>query len=152
VNGVILPRAVNPKTGEVMATRTKPLLELSLFLNRLDPAKPWEVTVRPWKKSRSDAQNHALFGVAYKVICAETGFTKDELHDSFCRRFFGSKDTDVMGQQLWRPRRTTTRDENGKRDVLPWDQFADFYATVQQVAAEAGILVPDPDPNWRQTS
>ena len=43
------------------------------------------------------------------------------------------------------PRRTTTRDENGKRDVLKAGPFSDFVAMVQRVGAQAGVFIPDPE-------
>ena len=129
--------------------RTEALLRLSVLFNQLDRAKAWVVDWKPHKHARTDAQNHALFGVAYKVLSDETGYTKDELHEAFCRKFFGTRESIVFGVPVHSPQRTTTRDENGKRDVLPWDTFSDFYTLVEQTAAEAGILIPAPDPHWR---
>jgi hypothetical protein len=34
--------------------------------------------------------------------------------------------------------------------VLAWDAFADFYETVERVAAEAGVYIPSPNPLWRE--
>lgn len=147
----LFPTAVN-RHGEEMDTRTRPLLELSVFLNKLDKSKPWEVLVRRWKKARTSEQNAALFGLAYKVISEDTGFTKDELHHAFCCSFFGTLEPEIFGTRTTRPYRTTTRDENGKRDVLPWDRFSDFYSHVEQKAAEAGIRIPPPDPLWKSRS
>ena len=36
--------------------------------------------------------------------------------------------------------------ERGERDVIDVRRFSDFYAMVQQVGAECGVWVPDPDP------
>jgi hypothetical protein len=38
---------------------------------------------------------------------------------------------------------TSTRDENGKRDVLKKMQFSEFVDTVQRIAAMAGVFIPD---------
>lgn len=130
-------------------TRERVLANAIAFLQRLPATKAWEVVVRPWVKARTDPQNHALFGVAYVALAQATGFTKDELHEAFCKRFFGTVERQVGSVTVSKPFRTTTRDENGKRDVIPWDTFSDFYATVQVVGAEAGVYVPDPDPMWR---
>lgn len=116
------------------------------FVMSAMPGKELRVEVKEYRKPRSDAQNHALFGVAYPVLEEATGYTKDELHEAFCRRFFGTVSLDVMGQSIIRPIRTTTTDENGKRDVIPRAQFSEFYAMVQQVGAEIGVYVPEPDP------
>ena len=127
-------------------SRDRVLGNLHGFIDRLPKTKAWKVEIAQSRKSRTDPQNHALFGVAYPALMEPTGFTKDELHEAFCKRFFGTIEREVMGQVVSKPFRTTTTDENGKRDVMPWDKFSDFYAMVQQVGAESGIYVPDPDP------
>jgi hypothetical protein len=43
------------------------------------------------------------------------------------------------------PVRTTTRDENGNRDVLNKQQFSDYVAFIQRFAASKGIFIPDPE-------
>lgn len=116
------------------------------FLDRLPESHSWRVTVERYVKTRTDPQNHALFGVAYPPLVEATGHTKDELHEAFCRRFFGTVERDVCGQRITRPLRTTTTDENGRRNVIDAGAFSDFYAMVQQVGSEAGVFVPDPDP------
>lgn len=116
------------------------------FINRLPDSHSWEILVRRHVKRRTDDQNHALFGVAYKALSEATGFTKDELHDAFCKRFFGTVTVEVFGQVRERAFRTTTVDEHGNADKLPADEFWRFYEMVQQVGAESGIDVPNPDP------
>lgn len=118
---------------------------LSAFIDRLPDTKSWQVEVKEYRKTRSGAQNNALFGVAYPAICKETGYDPDEIHHAMCRKFFGTVDVDVMGETVTRPVRTTTTDADGKRDVLSAGDFADFYAMVQRVGAECGIDVPEPD-------
>lgn len=143
----ILPRML--KKGVKIAERTHALLELSVFLNKLDPERPWSVKVEHWKKARTDEQNKALFGLAYKIISEETGNDKDDIHDAMCRGKFGTIEFELAGQILTRPLRTTTRDMNGKRDVLDWSQFSDFYTYVESEAAKMGIRIPAPDPMWK---
>ena len=125
--------------------RPRVLANACAFLGKLPDKQSWCVKIARYSKARTDPQNHALFGVAYPPLSAETGYTVDELHEAFCKRFFGSVDREIMGQTVSRPFRTTTRDENGKRDVIARDVFSKFYEMVQQVGAEAGIFVPDPD-------
>ena len=132
--------------------RTEALLRLSILFNQLDRTRAWIVDWKPYRKTRTDAQNHALWGVAYPTLSAETGYSKDELHEAFCKRMWGTVDRDVMGVVVSKPFRTTTRDERGKRDVISWDLFADFYDLVERTAAEAGILIPPPDQQWRTTA
>jgi hypothetical protein len=116
------------------------------FIDKLPRDKPWEWKWERFVKKRTNSQNHALFGVAYPALTDATGFTKDELHEAFCKRFFGTVEREFMGERVTRPFRTTTTDEHGKPDVIGTEPFARFYDMVQQVGAEAGVYVPDPDP------
>lgn len=121
------------------------LASLIGFLNDLSPDMEWSVKIEKHKKDRSDPQNNALWGVAYPVLERESGNDPEDLHTYFCGEFFGWREIEVMGKKKVNPRRTTTRDENGKRDVIPTDQFTEFYAFIQRRAAQIGIYVPDPD-------
>jgi hypothetical protein len=120
------------------------------FLGMLPDKKSWKVEITEYRKTRTEEQNAALFGLAYKVLSDETGYTKDELHEAMCKRHFGTVEREVFGQVVTRPYRTTTTGPDGRRDVLTWDAFADFYETVERVAAEAGVYIPAPDPLWRE--
>ena len=119
------------------------------WINVLPEDASYVVDVYPPKKPRSGDQNAALFGLAYKVIREETGNDVNDLHDYFCGEYFGWKETDVMGAVKKKPIRSTTRNEEGKKDVLGTIEMADFFSFVQQRAGEIGIYIPDPDPNWQ---
>ena len=116
------------------------------FIDRLPVSKSWRIEVKELRKDRSTAQNNALWGVAYPVLSEATGYTPEELHEVFCRRFFGIVEREVMGELITRPRRTTTTNENGARDLIDTATFTLFYERIQQVGAEFCIDVPDPDP------
>lgn len=122
------------------------LTKIVAFLSALPRNKPWRVRVDELKGSRTDSQNNALFGVAYPPLCAELGCTPEQLHKEMCCQFFGVKHT-VFGDR--EPVRTTTTDHEGKRDVMPYDAFSNFYAKVQQFGAENEVWVPDPDRHLR---
>ena len=126
------------------------LANLITFLGRLPDTKAWKVEIVEHKKSRSPKQRRALFGAAYKPIMEFMGLRgeeeKEELHYFFCGEYWGWREGPMMRK---RPVRTTTRDENGKRDEITSTVALDFYAFIQQKALEQGIWVPDPDPEWR---
>lgn len=105
--------------------------------------------MRPPKTDRSERQNNALWGVAYPPLVDHTGHTAPELHDHFLRAWFGEVEYEVLGKKRLRPRRTTTTDESGKRDLLGTDEFASFYAFLQQQGSEMGVYIPDPNPMLR---
>lgn len=122
---------------------------LMAFLSTLDVTKDFQVTIGLVKKERSDLQNRALWGCAYKTLRDATGNDAEDLHTYFCGEYFGWVEYDVLGATRKRPRRSTTKDENGKRDVISTRDLQDFYAFIQQRSAETvGVFVPDPDPMW----
>lgn len=119
------------------------------FLSAIPADQEFMVTIGPVKTERSDAQNRALWGCAYKTLRDATGNDPEDLHTYFCGEYFGWTEYEVMGRKRMRPRRTTTRDEYGKRDVITTLQLSDFYAFIQQRAAETvNVYVPDPNPEW----
>lgn len=122
---------------------------LLAFIDRLPADKAWQVIIEPLKKDRSARQNRALFGVAYAELEEQTGNEKNDLHWLFCGEFFGWVDKDIIGKTMRVPARTTTTGYDGKRDVIPTDVFAKFYDMVQRKAAEMGLYVSDPDPEYR---
>lgn len=129
--------------------RAERIQRIAAFLGKLDGAKPWELILRPFKRSRTGRQNNALWGVAYKQLSDFTGFTEVELHELFCKAHFGEVSYELMGISGTKPRRTTTTDENGERDVIGRDEMAKFYALIEQKAAEIGCYLESPDPMLR---
>lgn len=110
----------------------------------------WRINIEEAKAVRSDAQNNALWGVAYKAIREQTGNDKDALHEYFCGEYFGWTEAKIFGQRRKRPLRSTTTDENGHRSIMSKSDFAAFYAFIQQRMAEHDVQVPDPDPDWQE--
>ena len=47
------------------------------------------------------------------------------------------------------PIRTTTVDADGNRDVIDGDEFWPYVEFCQRVGARAGVVIPDPDPNYK---
>lgn len=109
---------------------------LHAFILSALPGKRLQVTVREFKKRRSDEQNRALWGVAYKTLADATGNDPDDLHEFFLGEHFGWQVTEVMGQKRRKPVRRSSR--------LSTVEFAEFYSFIQRRAAEAGFYVPDP--------
>jgi hypothetical protein len=135
--------------AELPQNRAERLQRVAAFLARLPADKPWELVVRPWKKPRTGRQNNATWGVAYGVLSDFTGHTEVELHDIMCRLFFGEVSYECMGKRMTKPRRTTTTNERGERDVISREDMARFYDLIVRTAAEQGCYIPDPDPLLR---
>lgn len=126
--------------------RARVLENLVKFLQSLPSEKSWTIEIKQYRKSRSDDQNAALWGVAYPPLCEHTGYRAEEIHEVMCMEFFGRKVDDVLGQTVIKPVRTTTTGMDGKRDVIDTKTFAEFYEHVQMRGSELGIFIPDPDP------
>ena len=122
------------------------------FLKTLPVDGSMEVEFREKKVTKSDKQNAALWAVAYPPVMEGMGLRGEKerlyIHEYFCGEYFGWKKKTVMGKVKQIPKRTTTRNEEGKRDLLEMKYMADFYNFIQQRAADYGIYVPDPDPMY----
>lgn len=141
-------------TAQIFTTHPKnrdmDIARIVSFLRAALPGKPLRVDIKEAKASRSQDQNAALWGVAYPPLMAHMGLRGaeecEELHATMCGLYFGWRETEICGHTVRKPKRTTTRDEQGKRDLIDKARMADFYAFVQQRGAEVGCYVPDPDP------
>jgi hypothetical protein len=137
------------------ANRDAAIARVSAFLAGCLPGKALRVTVEEVKRAsnqRSLEQNAYLFGVAYPLICAATGYEVNDVHEFMCGTHFGWVDKpcpktprNPEGVESV-PFRTTTKNEHGKRDVLTKAQFSEFVdRTVFKIAAKAGVFVPAPE-------
>lgn len=116
---------------------------LRAFVMSALPGKELRVEVCEYRKRRSHDQNAALWGVAYKTLSDATGNDAGDLHTYFLGEWAGWEVITVMGQQRRVPKRRSSK--------LTTVEFSDFYAFIQQRAAETvGVYVPDPDPFWNQ--
>src|SRR4051794_28060168 len=79
------------------------------LINRLLQApldRTWEIVIRPFKSSRSLAQNR-LYWKWLTILANETGHDSEELHEYFKRRFLGAELKEVMGTEIEVSRSTT---------------------------------------------
>lgn len=107
---------------------------------------PLKVECGPWKSTRSGEQN-ALLWAMYEPIAEHMGYDREDIHEWMCGRFWGWKDVKVPKTPrnpeglASVPVRTTTRNEEGKRDVLDAYEFTKFIEMVERIAAQAGVFV-----------
>ena len=69
--------------------RDRAIESLARLIRNYLPGTRLLVTVERKKRERSDLQNRALFGCAYKALRDQTGNDADDLHNYFCGEFFG---------------------------------------------------------------
>lgn len=117
-------------------------------MSSLDKTKTWDIEIRPHVKVRSESQRKSLFGLAYKILMGFIGLRgaedKQYLHNYFCIKYFGPHP-----KLPNKPLRTTTKNELGEREEINTKVAIEFYALIQQMAAELGVVIPDPDPMSR---
>ncbi len=128
--------------------------KIMTFLAGLDPKRPWEIIVRPFKRSRSNQQNRYERGVACKLLSEATGYEIDEVHEYLVGTYFGWRQircpktpSNPRGLRDV-PIRTTTTNDLGQRDVLSKSDYSDFIAFVQRFGAKHGVLIPEPEPDF----
>lgn len=103
---------------------------------------PLDVSVEPWKEPRSLSANAFLWAAVYEPLVERCGFTAEEWHEYFCLLHFGSvPHVKPSGEIELRPKRTTTKDENGKRDVLKGKAFQDFVTFCESECAKRGVFL-----------
>jgi hypothetical protein len=109
---------------------------------------PVEVSVEPWSKPRTLPQNAFLWSAVYAPLVERAGFTPEDWHEFFCTAHFGGVPyVKPDGSIEIRPKRTTTRNEQGKRDVLKGKAFADFVTFVDSECASRGVFVTE---EWQE--
>ena len=128
--------------------REKVIASIRRFIFDLPTDKPYLIDITRLKKKRTSLQNRALWGCAYKVVCEETGYHPEKLHELMCGEYFGWKRESLFGQITKVPVRTTTKDIDGERDVIDREELSKFYLAIQAFCAPHGVDVPDPDPEW----
>ena len=91
----------------------------------------WEVVFQPKKETRKLNQNAALWAVAYPPVMEEMGLRgekeREEIHEYFCGEYWGWKTYSILGKKKSKPVRTTTRNDQGKKDIISKSEMYDFY-------------------------
>jgi hypothetical protein len=113
-------------------------------IDSLDEKKHHQIVIDKFSNSRSTNQNAALFGLAYVLLTDHTGITKDDLHEYYCMKHFGTVCRFVFGRKKYTAFRTTTQDENGNNSLLSTIEFKAFFEFVQCEAAKLGCNIPNP--------
>lgn len=103
---------------------------------------PLDVRCEPWREPRTLPQNAYLWAAVYAPLVETCGFTPELWHEHFCGEYFGVvHEVRPSGESVSTPKRTTTRNEAGKRDVLKGKAFADFVTFVEAECAERGVFI-----------
>ena len=109
------------------------------LIAKLDLRKPWEITVKPYRKKRTLSQNglyHKWLGEVVAVVAEHTGMDHDDIHDFFKKKFLTPRVIEINGEVH---ERYTTTD----LDTAATSAFMD--KVYGWVTAELGLLLPLPE-------
>lgn len=96
-----------------------------------------ELSVSKRKSKRSDAQNRYLWGVVYKLICKDTGYTDEEIHELMLEKFAPRRYMELGSTKEKVVKRSS------KMDKI---EFMDYVESIKQWAAtDLNIYIPDPN-------
>ncbi len=142
MNRFVIDHKSNPNVFEVLGNCVK-------FIGLLPKDKKWEITIKPYRLNRTNAQNSYLWGVVYKTIVEnENGFffneeteqslfknkiKKEEVIHELCKKFFLSSVT-VEG---------VTVTPSTKK--LNTEQFTQYIESIRDYASlNLGVYIPTP--------
>lgn len=113
---------------------------VATFLSALPDTEAWEIAIARAPKRRSRQANAFMWAALYAPLVHSAGFTPDEWHEYFLGGFFGWRDVvKPGGRKESVPKRSTTKNERGERDVLDPKTFDAFLLYVQSEAAQYGV-------------
>lgn len=101
------------------------------------PDGPCDLEIRPFEETRRGRANRFLWGVVYKLIAAESGYTTDDLHELFKLRHNSKLVVDVV-----------TGEEKRIGQSTASLSIADFSAYLERVMLDGaevyGMTFPEP--------
>ena len=102
------------------------------YLHTLDGVK-CEVTVKRYRKKRSNPQNAYYWGVVLKILGDHLGYTPEEMHSAVGMEFLTIREEGKL------PYIRSTTDLNTQ-------EFNEFLEVIKiWVAQEFGVYIPDPE-------
>lgn len=118
--------------------RTASAQRIAAFIESAVPGKPLRVTVEVARKRRSDEQNKYWWGVVVATFCQRLeGWSPEDVHTYLCGEHFGWERIEGLGKVRLRPIKRSSKLSKG--------EFAELVAKAQQIGAEHGIYIADPN-------
>lgn len=97
------------------------------WLSQIPVEECLELTLRPYKPTRSQEQNRRYFLILEK-IAEHTGHGKDELHDFFKAKFLGMQETEVAGETVTHQRSSA---KLKVKDFLEYSEKVEMFAITE---------------------
>lgn len=115
----------------------------------IHPDRPVNVRFTIARPERSIPELRYLHGVPYRMLADAMGYEPDEIAEYLLGCFYGWKEKKLPGRRVdSKPLRTTTKDEEGNRDVISGEEFWRYVSWIQRVGARHGLIIPDPDKEY----
>lgn len=112
-------------------------------LEDLPMVEGFRVEIHEHRSTRSDAQNRTLWWIYEKILTlggnTMAGWVKEDLHDHFLIEHFGHTVIQGFGRKRLKPLRRSSR--------LSVSEFAAFVDFIYNYMANAGVILPQPDPS-----
>lgn len=123
--------------------------QLAILAEHYEAGKPVNVRLTIARPERSIPELRYLHAVPYAMLSEAMGFERDEIAEYLLGMYFGWKNKRLPGGRVSEtPLRTTTKDEEGNRDVLSGEAFWAYINWIQRVGARHGLVIPDPSKEY----
>ncbi len=104
-----------------------------------------EIIIERKHATRSLAQNAFYWSVVVASLSEHTGYTPDEIHEILKAKFLPKtraitdRNGEIVGEFVI----------GGSTTALNKIEFGEYIEQVRVWAAELGVYIPDPDPEWK---
>lgn len=129
---------------------------LGAVLMAYQPKRPLRIEYKIAMKDRTPAENRYLWAVPYTMLSEHIGYEREEIHEKNCGEQWGWKNRRVPKKPSNPtgiesvPIRTTTENADGEPELCSEEEFLELWRRAQMWGAGLGVVIPDPDPNWKQ--
>lgn len=113
------------------------------------------ISIKPWKRQRSEEANAYLWGHVYEEAAKRLGegdMDPEEIHDAMCALFLPNETKRVeFYNRMTGDSLTVDYTDTRRSSKLKGDEFYTFVERVRKKLLELGVPTDDPDPNyWRK--
>lgn len=130
---------MTPRFKAIKKNKNLNIINKSAFERYLSIFKEDEevsIEIKKWRNKRSSSQNDYYWGVVIPILCKETGYTKDEMHDILKNKFL-SKTEKIKNVSFILTKSTTKLDTT---------EFNDYIEEIKRWAAIfLNTYIPDPE-------
>lgn len=112
------------------------------YIKALKAPKPMEIIVRRYKRDKT-AEQRGWFHSLCTLLGADVGYSMGAVKEIVKQRVFGT-DTVAVGPRTYTVTPSSERDDDGEERKT--DEYAKLIDEIYLLGAEAGIVLPDPDP------